>query len=238
MNHQKGKTVLVVAAHPDDEVLGCGATMAAHAAAGDAVHLLILAEGVTSRRDCRDTTLDAVWLEDIAAAAREANHLLGVSSVTLLNLPDNRLDTVPLLELIKLVEQQIVKLVPDTVYTHHWGDLNVDHRLVHQAVLTACRPLPGNPVKRLFFFEVPSSSEWQAPVTELSFVPNWYQDVTATMSLKLQALELYRSEIRDWPHSRSYRAVDYLAKWRGASVGVEAAEAFVLGRALAGVGVP
>lgn len=232
MKRQEGKTVLVVAAHPDDEVLGCGATMAAHAAAGDTVHLLILAEGVTSRRDSRDTTADAGRLEDLAAAAREANHVLGVSSVTLLKLPDNRLDTLPLVDLVKIVEQQIAQLVPDTVYTHHWGDLNADHRLVHQAVLTACRPLPGHPVKRLLYFEVPSSTEWQAPAPGLSFMPNWYLDVSATMPLKLQALERYRSEMHDWPHPRSCRAVEHLARWRGASVGVEAAEAFVLGRVL------
>lgn len=224
--------VLVVAAHPDDEVLGCGATIARHAKAGDAVRILILAEGVTSRRPKRQVRRDAAPLGSVRRSARLANRRLGVADVVLHGFSDNRMDGMDLLDVVKVVEKHLEEFGPDTVYTHHAGDLNVDHRIAHQAVLTACRPLPGSAVARILCFEVPSSTEWQAPGSGPSFAPNWFSDVSDTLPAKLDALRAYAGEMRKWPHARSLDAVSHLARWRGATIGVAAAEAFVLARAI------
>jgi len=226
------KRILVIAAHPDDEVLGCGATIARHTKLGDEVRVVILAEGVTSRDKKRDRKQRSSDLSQLAKAAHRANEILGVSSLTLHDFPDNRMDSVNLLDVIKEVEGFINKYKPEIVYTHHYGDLNIDHKIVHEAVVTACRPMPSQIAKTLLFFEIPSSTEWRMSNTTSYFIPNWFMNVTDTLSIKLKALEVYQSEMRNWPHSRSIEAVEHLARWRGASIGVEAAEAFVLGRNL------
>ena len=224
--------ILIIAAHPDDEVLGCGGTIAKHVQNGDEVHVVILAEGVTSRDKVRERESRAGELSQLAQVAQEVGRILGVQSVELHDFPDNRMDSVDLLDVVKVVETFIGKYKPDMVYTHHSGDVNIDHRIVHQAVVTACRPLPGQCVKTLLFFEVPSSSEWQTFGSAPAFLPNYFVDISDCLNKKLQALEAYGSEMRPWPHSRSLAAVEHLARWRGATVGVEAAEGFVLGRKL------
>ena len=220
-------TILVVAAHPDDEVLGCGASMAKWSNAGIEVNVLIMAEGTTSRDKVRNREKSIDELSLLAKSARSAGKILGVGSVQLLDFPDNRMDSVDRLEVIKAVEEHIKLLKPVTVVTHHSGDLNIDHRIVHEAVVTACRPKPGNGVLRLLSFEINSSTEWQ-PDSVSSFQPNWFEDVSGFISRKLQALEAYSIEMRPWPHSRSLKAVEHLARWRGGTVGTEAAEAFML----------
>lgn len=224
--------VLVVAAHPDDEVLGCGGTIAKHSQEKDNVHVLILAEGATSRDLQRNRQKRQTELSALAQAANQAGEILGVASLTLHEFPDNRMDSCDILDITKVVEQAIEQHTPEIIYTHHVGDVNIDHRCVHQAVVTACRPMPGKTVKTLLFFEVTSSSEWQIPSSAPVFAPNWFVDISETLSLKLKALEVYSSEMRSWPHARSITAIEYLNRWRGASVGVEAAEAFILGRNL------
>ncbi|HHT9112413.1 MAG: PIG-L family deacetylase [Planctomycetes bacterium] len=224
------KKILVIAAHPDDEVLGCGATIAKHATMGDEVHVVILAEGVTSRDERRDPKGRKSDLSELSKAAHSANKILGVKSLTLHDFPDNRMDSLDRLEVIKVVERFIDKYRPETVYTHHAGDVNIDHKVIHEAVVTACRPTPSQPVKTLLLFEVLSSTEWQIPGSASWFMPNWFIDVSTTIDAKLQALKAYRSEMRPWPHARSIEAVTHLAKSRGASIGTEAAEAFALGR--------
>ena len=219
--------ILVIAAHPDDEVLGCGGVIARHARAGDKVRVVIMAEGVTSRTGA---TAQAEGLQKLRTAANKANRILGTTELVMEGLPDNRLDSLDRLAVIQLVEAHIERWQPSVVYTHHVGDVNVDHQVVHHAVVTACRPQPGCPVGRLLFFEVASSTEWQPPGSGASFQPNWFVDITATLDTKLAALEAYRTEMREWPHPRSLRAVEHMARWRGTSVGVPAAEAFSLGR--------
>ena len=221
---------LVILAHPDDEVLGCGGSMAKWSKEGNDVHVLIMAEGATSRDKTRDKDTRKMELYQLAESAQNAGNILGVKSVTLLDYPDNRMDSVDLLDVIKDIEHAVEKLKPEVVVTHHSGDLNIDHRLVHEAVITACRPQPDHPVKRILCFEVPSSTEWQTPHTSSLFNPTWFEDVSETIKLKLKALATYKSEMREWPHSRSLQAVEHLARWRGASVGYEAAEAFMLVR--------
>ena len=138
------------------------------------------------------------------------------------------MDSVDLLDVVKEVELFIEKLQPKVVVTHHAGDLNIDHQITHQAVITACRPLPGQTVKRILSFEVPSATEWQSSDYGRPFVPNWFEDISDALELKIKALKAYESEMRKWPHARSIKALEHLARWRGASMGVEAAEAFML----------
>ncbi|WP_048314272.1 PIG-L deacetylase family protein, partial [Crocosphaera watsonii] len=199
--------VLVVAAHPDDEVLGCGGTIAKHAQAGDHVHILIVAEGVTSRDYQRDLQQRQQQLSRLGETAEQAKEILGAKSLTLGDFPDNRLDSCDLLDIVKVVESIIAQYQPHIIYTHHCGDLNIDHRRVHQAVITAARPLPDSSTKTLLFFEIPSSTEWQIPGSGPSFFPNWFVDISSTLSLKIQALETYNSEMRPYPHPRSFKAV-------------------------------
>lgn len=219
---------LVVAAHPDDEVLGCGGTIARHADAGDQVHVLIVAEGATSRLYQRDRSQASDVLSALTQAAQMAGAILGASDVELLDLPDNRLDSLDRLDLIKQIEARIQLHRPHVVYVHHAGDVNVDHRRLHEAVVTACRPTPGHPVRRVLSFEVASSTEWQPPGSGPAFQPNWFVDISAQWPRKREALAAYASEMRLWPHARSLEALEHLARWRGAQVGVEAAEAFCL----------
>ncbi len=224
--------VLVVAAHPDDEVLGCGGTIARHASEGDSVLVVILAEGITSRRASSQTGT----LDELHAAARHANKLLGVDEVLLDGLPDNRLDSLERLEVTQRIEEHIQRWKPSIIYTHHCGDVNLDHQVVHHAVVTACRPQPGHCVETLLFFEVASSTEWQPPGSGAPFLPTWFVDVSKTLDRKIAALGAYEAEMRAWPHPRSLRAVEHQARWRGTSVGVDAAEAFMLGRCLLRIG--
>ena len=226
------KSIFIVAAHPDDEVLGCGGTIARHADAGDQVRVLIVAEGATSRQQQRDRNQASDELSALAQAAQQAGAILGAQGVELLDLPDNRLDSLDRLDLIKQIEERIARHQPQVVYVHHAGDVNIDHRRLHEAVVTACRPTPGQPVRRLLSFEVASSTEWQPPGSAPAFQPNWFVDISAQWPRKRKALEAYASEMRPWPHARSIQAVEHLARWRGAQVGVEAAEAFCLLRQL------
>ena len=221
---------LVIAAHPDDEILGVGGSMAKWSKSGDKVNILIMAEGSTSRDYTRDTIAHKNKLMALKKAATEAAKTLGVVSVELIGLPDNRMDSLDLLDIVKLIENKINILKPDTVVTHHHGDLNIDHKLINQAVLTACRPQPDQNVKTIITFEVPSSTEWQSPTLNESFIPNWFVDISDTINVKMDALESYSTEMRKWPHSRSLKAVEHLARWRGATIGKKAAEAFMLVR--------
>ena len=223
-----GKTILVVAAHPDDEVLGCGASIAKWTASGSIVHILIMAEGSTSRDLVRNREAKSNELLLLEKSAHSAGNILGAASVKLLDFPDNRMDSLDRLDVIKAIEAEIERIKPDTVVTHHCGDVNIDHRITHEAVVTACRPQPGHSVRLLLAFEVTSNTEWQPTGANLAFQPNWFEDISTTLDLKLEALKAYDSEIREFPHSRSYKSVKYLAHWRGASVGVDSAEAFIL----------
>lgn len=223
-------SVLVVAAHPDDEVLGCGGTIARFANEGRSVHVLLLADGENARAlaDGSGVAADAVYARN--AAAEKACHILGCASVECLNMPDNRMDTLALLDVVKEIEKRIVDYAPGSVLTHHGNDVNVDHKVTQEAVIVACRPTPGHPVAELLFFETMSSSEWRPPGLGYGFEPNYFVDISDTLSIKNLALDVYRKEMREYPHPRSKFAIESLARWRGATVGVAAAEAFVLGR--------
>jgi len=216
------QSILVVAAHPDDEILGCGGVMARHAQMGDSVNILIVAEGATSRSPSEG----GGDVDELQTSARRAAGILGANEPEFLGLPDNRLDSLPLLDVIKPVEKRINEIGPSVVYTHHAGDLNIDHRIVHQSVMTACRPLPGCSVTAIFAFEVLSSTEWGvAPGGE--FVPNHFVNIDKHLEKKLAALGCYEGEMRPFPHARSLEAARALALVRGSAAGLRAAEAFV-----------
>lgn len=222
--------VLVIAAHPDDEVLGCGGTIARHVAAGDSVSAMFMTDGVSARSE---------YNGGIAAIVRQqarnaACAILGVEPA-LESLPtrthDNQLDALPLLKIVQAFEYIAKNVKPDIIYTHHGGDLNIDHRIVHQATMTAFRPQPGSTVKAIYAYEVPSSTEW-ASDTLPAFRPNHFVDVSGFMEQKIAALQAYEEELREFPHPRSVEAVKALAAWRGASVGLKAAEAFMTVRSI------
>ena len=188
----KNQSVLVVVAHPDDEVLGCGGSIAKHNARGDTVSVLFMSDGVMSR----NLTLVDKAVDLRRKSAESACHLLGVSKTIFLNHPDNQLDQVPMLQLIKGIESVLQELQPTIIYTHHSSDLNIDHICTHNAVVTACRPQPICSVQRLLFFEIPSSTEWRPANSRSSFVPQWFSDISGYLPLKLKALSEYSEEIR------------------------------------------
>jgi len=222
--------VLVVAAHPDDEVLGLGGTLARHVSEGDQVQALIVAEGATSRRQQRDEAGRHDELAALRSAASSAAEALGCHPTRFLGLPDNRLDGMELLDVVKQIEAVIDDYRPAVIYTHHGGDLNIDHRIVHQAVLTACRPIPGDFIRAVYAFETVSSTEWGEAGSHAVFHPTRFVDVTDWVDSKRRALRCYDAEMRDFPHARSLQNVENLMRYRGASMGMEAAEAFMVVR--------
>lgn len=227
MPHER--TILVVAAHPDDEVLGCGGTAARLAGAGDAVHIAILGEGITSRYSNREHA-DPREMDALHARSRQAGRLIGAREVHSYRLPDNRFDTAPLLEIVKILEDLIQTLRPEVVFTQHGGDLNIDHVQTFRAVLTATRPLAGSPIKTVYAYEVPSSTEWAFGQFAPAFHPNVFVDIGSTLESKIAAMQTYESEAREFPHPRSPRALRATAEHWGSVAGLPAAEAFELVR--------
>ena len=231
MCDQAQDRVLVIAAHPDDEVLGCGGAIARLAREGHEVHIAILGEGVTSRYQGREKA-DQTEVRELRARAHEVAALLGARDLIMCDLPDNRFDTIPLLDVVKTVEGFVDGIRPRAIYTHHGGDLNIDHAVVHRAVLTATRPIPGCSVKDIYTFEVPSSTEWSFGQFATPFQPLVFVDIRETLGVKLQAMQLYGSECRAFPHPRSSDVVKAMAQRWGSVVGLQAVEAFGLVRSV------
>lgn len=220
------KNVLIVAAHPDDELLGVGGTVRRLVNEGVCVRAVILAEGLTSRGDKRADT-DQSELEELQKDARAAAKEVGYTSIDFCGFPDNRMDEVDLLDIIKVVSSFVEKYHPDTIFTHHHGDLNIDHQKTCEAVLTACRPVGNYCVKRIYTFETPSSTEWNYTYNE-PFCPNVFFDVTDTLEAKIKGMACYRTESAPYPHPRSEGALRALGQYRGSSVSFKLAEAFML----------
>jgi LmbE family N-acetylglucosaminyl deacetylase len=217
--------VLVVCAHPDDEVLGMGATIALHVRNGDDVRVVCVTDGSSSQYPGDAGTRDRKKDEAVRAAAE-----LGVEDYVHLDLPDMRLDTVPHVELNRVVEEHVRDVRPSVVYVTH-PDVNRDHRALFDSVAVAARPTPGQAVRRLLTFAPTSSTEWTPPALNW-FVPNWFVDVTATFEQKIAAFACFATEQRDFPHPRNERALRAHAQFHGASVGCEYAEPFVLVRSV------
>ena len=219
-------TILVIAAHPDDEVLGCGGTMARFADEGWGVFSLILGEGITARDSKKNMKKRKKELDSLKAQVYTANKILGVKEIFAYDFPDNQFDSVPILRIIKKIEEVKKKVLPSVIYTHHFGDLNVDHRVTYEAVMTACRPLKQESVREIYSFEVLSSTEWTGPRRDMCFVPSRFINISDTIDRKIKALKCYTSEIRPYPHPRSAQGVMLLAKNRGLEAGLKYAEAF------------
>lgn len=221
------KRILIVAAHPDDEILGCGGVIARLVKGGCEVYTLILGEGVTSRDKKRNVSKRRKEINLLKKQSIEANKIVGVKKVYFSHLPDNRFDTVPFLDIVKIIEDIKDKLKPEIVFTHYGNDLNIDHRIIYEAVITATRPLKNELVKEIYSFEVISSTEWNYPLT---FFPDVFFDITETINQKLEALQKYSLELREFPHPRSIESVKLNAKMWGVKVGLVYAEAFKLVR--------
>jgi len=207
------RSVLVIAPHGLDEALGCGGTMARHADEGDKVHVLILCGDGSGRDAAR------------RVAATKAAQILGAKPPQFSGFPENRSDTVPLLEIVGAIEKCAAEVKPEIVYVTHGGNLNVDHQTSFRAAVTALRPVPGSSVRAIYTYEILSSTDW-APAGFEPFRPNRFVEITAQLERKLRALEAYGDELRAAPHSRSLENARQLAALRGATVGVVAAEAF------------
>ncbi len=213
------KTVAAIVAHPDDEVLCCGGTLARLASQGWRVEILILATGLAARGSM---TLEE--LDHHRDAARAAGRALGAPVVTFADFPDNRMDSVALLDVVQEVEAFLARVRPHTVFTHHPGDINIDHGVVARAALTATRPAGRPGVRRVLAGETISSTEWGFPAER--FTPTSFVDISAHLDAKLSALQCYAHELRPFPHPRSPEAVTHLARLRGSECGLAAAEAF------------
>lgn len=216
--------VLVVVAHPDDEILGCGATLAKHIANGDKVTIVFVADGVSSREE------EIESIQDRYSSTYEALSILNCETPIFLNFPDNQLDGVVLLNIVQEIEKVIDDIQPNVIYTHHFGDLNIDHQITHKAVMTACRPQPSFCVKEIYSFETLSATHWQSHSMSAFFVPNYFIDISGFMQKKIQALQCYDIEMRDYPHARSYEGIKSLATFRGSTIGIQYAESFCVER--------
>ena len=215
--------VLVVAAHPDDELLGAGGTVASHAANGDYVKLAVMCEGSSLR-------YNQEWDAEVRKQACEAARILGVTDLMMGDLPDQRLETIPLQEVAKKVEQLIAESQPDVIYTHFAGDINRDHQVLAEAVLVAARPYSAPSVKEILMFETPSSTEWSTPSLTTPFQANVYVDIERFLQKKIEAFCCYTAEVRPFPHPRSPEALTDRAHYWGSLINRKAAEAFVLVR--------
>lgn len=218
--------ILIVAAHPDDEILGAGGTIAKHIEAGDTVYALILGEGQTSRFAKREDAGASV-LEQLHGNTLQAAAVLGIREVYFENFADNRFDSVDLLDIVKAVERRIRELQPAVLYTHHRGDLNVDHQMTYKAVLTATRPMADQPVKEIYAFETVSSTEWNFTYGAEQFAPNVFVKLTAEQfEKKLEAMRQYETELCEYPHPRSLEMLKAVAARWGGVAGGQLVEAF------------
>ncbi len=213
--------ILIIAPHPDDEVLGCGGTIAKHNLSGDEVYLCIVTKAYPPE-----------WSEDEIKRRKEevlrVNEILGISKTHFLDLPTAKLDTIPQKELSDSIARVVDEVKPDVIYIPHRGDLNKDHRLIFEAAIVTVRPKPGSSIQKVLSYETLSETEWTAPFVENAFIPNLYVDISETLEVKLKAMSEYKLELKEFPHPRSLEAITALAKRRGPTIGVKAAEAFML----------
>lgn len=230
----RGARILVVVAHPDDELLGQGATIHKLSSEyGCICRAVILGEGLTSRSEERNREQWEQELKEHKACIHNAAEIIGYDSVGIYDFPDNRFDSIDLLDIIKAVEKEKEEFKPEVIFTHHGGDLNIDHQKTFEAVMTATRPIKGEIVKTIITFETPSSTEWQASSDPRKFNPNLFIEISEqNLKAKCDGMEAYKFEKREWPHPRSIEALKLLARRAGVKVGKQYAESFHLVRSV------
>jgi LmbE family N-acetylglucosaminyl deacetylase len=230
----KNKKIMLVVAHPDDELLGLGATMNKLIKEYNVkTHVVILGEGITSRSDVRDQKKWELELNTHRKNIQTAQKAIGYHSVSIYDFADNRFDTVALLDIIKVIEKEKQAFQPDVIFTHHGGDVNIDHQRTFEAVVTACRPMQHERVKIIITFETPSGTEWRVPSDPRHFLPNLFFSVSKkNVDAKIKGMESYEFEKRAYPHPRSPEALTIQAQRWGVAVGAEFAEAFCLIRSI------
>ena len=224
-----GKKILIVAAHPDDEVLGCFGTVARLIKEGYEAYTLILGEGKTSRDEVRVVENKTEELQTLNQEILQANKTIGIKKTFVESFPDNRFDSVDLLDIIKVISEVKNEVQPEVIFTHYEKDLNIDHQITYQAVITATRPMQEESVKEIYSFEILSSTEWNYPI---SFSPDIYYDISETIDLKIKAMKEYQSELCEYPHPRSLEGIELNAKYQGMRVGKNFVEAFKTVRAI------
>ncbi|ADN08187.1 PIG-L deacetylase family protein [Sulfurimonas autotrophica] len=217
------KKILIVAAHPDDEVLGCFGTVSRLIKDGYQAYTLILGEGKTSRDAQRVVKNKRNEIALLNTEIQKANNIIGIKKVFIESFPDNRFDSVDLLDIVKVISQVKEEVKPNIIFTHYEHDLNIDHQLTYKAVITATRPMKDECVKEIYSFEILSSTEWNYP---LSFSPDTFFDISETIDMKIQAMQEYKSELCDYPHPRSLEGIELNAKYQGMRVGKKYVEAF------------
>jgi LmbE family N-acetylglucosaminyl deacetylase len=217
------KKILIVAAHPDDEVLGCFGTVARLIKEGCEAYTLILGEGKTSRDEERLAEARKDDIVELNTEIERSNSLIGIKKVFVKSFPDNRFDSVDLLDIIKVISKVKEEVQPDIIFTHYENDLNIDHQITYKAVITATRPMKDECVKEIYSFEILSSTEWSYP---LSFSPDTYYDISDTIKLKIDAMKEYASELCEYPHPRSLEGIELNAKYQGLRVGNKYVESF------------
>ncbi len=217
------KKILIVAAHPDDEVLGCFGTVSKLIKEGYEAYTLILGEGKTSRDEKRLVENKKDEIRILNNEIQKANDVIGIKKVFVETFPDNRFDSVDLLDIIKVISKVKEVVKPDIIFTHYEHDLNIDHQITYKAVITATRPMENECVKEIYSFEILSSTEWNYP---LSFSPDTYYDVSDTIDLKIEAMKEYTSELCEYPHPRSVEGIELNAKYQGMRIGKRYVEAF------------
>ena len=219
--------ILVIAAHPDDEILGMGGTLCKHSIAGDEIHVLFISDGVTGRDYNYDPVKRRGEIDQRKEMAKKASQKYNAASLQFLDYPNLRLDKELILEITKDIEELIFKYAPNLIYSHHANDTNIDHRVTSEATIYACRPVPGISIKTIRLFEIPSSTEYSHSSIGSIFEPNCFSDISQYFDSKIQMLRDYEYEMRDFPHPRSQKAIEARDHYRGSSVGVECAEAFM-----------
>ena len=230
----RNKRIMLVVAHPDDELLGLGATF--HKLIKEynvTTHVVILGEGITSRSDIRDVK---IWERELAIHRENINKAqlaIGYHSTSIYDFPDNRFDSVSLLDIVKVVEKEKEQFSPQVIFTHHGGDVNIDHQRTFESIITACRPMQDEKVKMIITFETPSGTEWRSPTDPRHFLPNLFFSVSESdVDAKIKGMESYEFERRKYPHPRSPEALKIQAQRWGVVVGSNFAEAFCLVRSI------
>ena len=220
------KKILVIAAHPDDEILGCGATLLYYKKLGYSIKVIFLSDGESSRNLKKNEKKKLIKLR--SDQAKKVSKISKFLKPKFINYPDNQLDTIPILKIVQKIEKEIIRFKPSIIFTHYENDLNVDHQIAFKSVLTATRPKSKSFVRKIYCFEIPSNTDFSFKKNKNKiFVPNFYVNIEKYLKKKLELLRIYSGEMKRWPHQRSIKGIKVISNYRGSQIGVKNAEAFI-----------